>query len=309
MKYISLFSGIEAASVAFKPLGWQPVAFSEIDPFACAVLSHHYPEVPNLGSVTEVNWSDYFQAADLVIGGSPCQSFSIAGKREGLDSLNGQLMFAYINAVRSIKPKFFIWENVPGVLSADLGKAFGSLLSGLFGFEEPFDPVGGKWQNEGVLHSDVLNLSWRVLDAKDFGCLTRRKRIFVVGSFGTGDSRRVLFERGLQKRIIKKSDRQRLKDTARFTGFTASNNLSDLGVEVPTLRKSRCRPSVYDRQNKTLRELTPRECERAMGFPDDYTLVPYLGNPAGKNNRISAIGNSFAVPVVRWIAEGINQII
>ena len=111
MRYVSVFSGIEAASVAWQPLGWEPVCFSEIDPFPSAVLAARFPNVPNLGDITKIDWSTYAGSADVVVGGSPCQSFSIAGKREGLAGASG-LMFEYIRAVRELRPRFFVWENV-----------------------------------------------------------------------------------------------------------------------------------------------------------------------------------------------------
>lgn len=127
MRYISIFSGIEAASVAFVPLGCEPVAFSEIDPFPSAVLAERFPDVPNLGDITKVNWKRYRGKAELVVGGSPCQSFSIAGKREGLKGESG-LMFEFIRCVREVRPRWFLWENVPGALSSEGGAAFGQLL-------------------------------------------------------------------------------------------------------------------------------------------------------------------------------------
>jgi hypothetical protein len=127
MRYISIFSGIEAASVAFHPLGWEPVAFSEIDPFPSAVLAHRYPDVPNLGDITKIDWKPYRGKVDLVVGGSPCQSFSYAGKREGLKGESG-LMFEFIRCVREVRPRWMLWENVPGALSSEHGAAFGQLL-------------------------------------------------------------------------------------------------------------------------------------------------------------------------------------
>lgn len=127
MRYISVFSGIEAASVAFRDLGWEPVAFSEIDPFPSAVLSHRFPRVPNLGDITKVDWTPFRGSVDLVVGGSPCQSFSTAGKREGLKGESG-LMFEFIRCVREVRPRWFLWENVPGALSSERGQAFGQLL-------------------------------------------------------------------------------------------------------------------------------------------------------------------------------------
>lgn len=120
MKYVSIFSGIEAATVAWHPLGWEPLAFSEIDPFPSTVLQHHYPDIPNLGDITKIDWRPYVGAADIVVGGSPCQSFSVAGKREGLAGASG-LMFEYIRAVRELRPRWFVWENVPGAFSSERG--------------------------------------------------------------------------------------------------------------------------------------------------------------------------------------------
>lgn len=130
MRYVSVFSGIEAASVAFWDLGWEPMAFSEVDEFPCAVLAHRFPHVPNLGDIRKVDWKPYRGRVDLVVGGSPCQSFSIAGKREGLQGESG-LMFEFIRCVREVRPRWFLWENVPGALSSERGAAFGQLLHGL----------------------------------------------------------------------------------------------------------------------------------------------------------------------------------
>ena len=173
MKYISIFSGIEAATVAWQPFRWKPIAFSEIDPFPSAVLQHHYPNIPNLGDITKIDWSPYVGAADIVVGGSPCQSFSIAGKREGLAGASG-LMYEYIRAVRELRPRWFVWENVPGALTSEQG-GYRQLLSEM-------DALG-------------YGLAWRVLDAQFFGVAQRRERVFLVGSLGTMCSAEVLFER------------------------------------------------------------------------------------------------------------------
>lgn len=164
MKYVSIFSGIEAATVAWHPLGWEPLAFSEIDPFPSTVLQHHYPDIPNLGDITKIDWSPYVGAADIVVGGSPCQSFSVAGKREGLAGASG-LMFEYIRAVRELRPRWFVWENVPGAFTSERGEAYRQLLSEM-------DALG-------------YGLAWRVLDAQFFGVAQRRERVFLVGSLGT----------------------------------------------------------------------------------------------------------------------------
>lgn len=190
MRYISLFSGIEAASVAWEPLGWEPVAFAEIEPFPCAVLKKRFPNVPNLGDVSKVDWSPYRGAVDVVVGGSPCQAFSIAGGRGGLLDPRGQLMLEFVRAVREIGPRFVLWENVPGVLSQDGGRAFGTLLR--------------------ELEDCGLSCAWRVLDAQfvrvpvwgDNGEVAgwvgpvaqRRRRVFLVGHARVGCAAAVLFE-------------------------------------------------------------------------------------------------------------------
>lgn len=175
--YISLFSGIEAASVAWEPLGWKPLCFCEIDEFPSAVLAEHYPDVPNLGDITKVDWSqivERYGRPDVVVGGSPCQSFSIAGGRESLHG-ESRLMFEYIRAVADIEPTFFIWENVPGCLSTK-DNAFGQLL--------------GEMERIGY-----RDLAWSILDAQFFGVAQRRKRVFLVGCRGGGyRSAAVLFD-------------------------------------------------------------------------------------------------------------------
>ncbi len=173
LKYISLFSGIEAASVAWGPLGWEPIAFSEIEPFPCALLDQRFPQVPNLGDITKIDWSSYSGKADVIVGGSPCQSFSIAGNREGLKGESG-LMFEYIRAVREVLPRYFVWENVPGALSSEGGAAFAQLL-------REMDVIG-------------YGLAWRVLDAQFFGVAQRRRRVFLVGCLGNaGRAAQILF--------------------------------------------------------------------------------------------------------------------
>ena len=176
MKYISVFSGIEAASCAFGLLGMEPVAFAEVDKHASAVLAAHYPDVPNLGDITKVDWKKYRGKADLVVGGSPCQSFSIAGKREGLKGESG-LMYEFVRCVREVRPRWFLWENVPGALSSEHGAAFGQLL------HEMADGGG-------------YGCAWRVLDAQFFGVAQRRRRLFLVGRAGNGfrEACEVLFE-------------------------------------------------------------------------------------------------------------------
>jgi len=175
MRYLSVCSGIEAATVAWHPLGWTPAAFSEIEPFPRAVLAHHYPEVPLHGDFTTIGADDY-GAIDLLVGGTPCQSFSVAGLRGGMDDERGNLALEFLRLADRKRPRWLVWENVPGVLSSNGGRDFGSILGGLVELGYGF--------------------AYRVLDAQYFGVPQRRRRVFVVGYFG--DARRaaaVLFER------------------------------------------------------------------------------------------------------------------
>lgn len=161
MRYISLFSGIEACSVAWKDFNWDAVAFADFDDFPSAVLEHHYPDVPNLKDVVKVDWSKYEGAADLVVGGSPCQSFSVAGKRLGMDDPRGNLALHYLRVVGAVRPRWFLYENVPGLLSSNDGDDFSIFL--------------------GEVAKLGYGFAYRVLDAQHFGVPQRRRRVFVVG--------------------------------------------------------------------------------------------------------------------------------
>ena len=188
MNFMSLASGIEAASVAFEPLGWKAVSFSEIDPFACAVLAHHYPEVPNFGDMTRFReWpEEAFAAADIVVGGPPCQAFSVAGMRAGLNDARGNLTLTYAELIdhaddvrsrRGRTPVVALYENVPGLLS-DRTNAFGCLLAALAGEDEPI--VVKKWPRAGVVDGGRRRVAWATLDAQYFGVAQRRRRVFVL---------------------------------------------------------------------------------------------------------------------------------
>jgi DNA (cytosine-5)-methyltransferase 1 len=177
MKYLSVCSGIEAATVAWHPLGWQAAAYSEIEPFPSAVLAHHYPDVANVGDMTKFKeWSIESGSIDLLVGGTPCQSFSVAGLRKGLADPRGNLALVYCGILDHFKPRWFVWENVPGVLSSGGGRDFGSFL--------------------GAVAELGYGFAYRVLDAQYFGVAQRRRRVFVVGHLGDWrPAAKVLFER------------------------------------------------------------------------------------------------------------------
>ena len=191
MRYLSVCSGIEAATVAWHDLGWKPEAFSEIEKFPSQVLNHHYPDVPNLGDMTNFKEWNLNGTIDILVGGTPCQSFSVAGLRKGLEDPRGNLMLTYLAIADRFKPRWIVWENVPGVLSSNGGRDFGAFL--------------------GALVELGYGFSYRVLDAQNFGVAQRRRRVFVVGCLGDWRSAaEVLFEpeslRGDSKKSRKKGE-------------------------------------------------------------------------------------------------------
>lgn len=428
MRYLSVCSGIEAATVAWHPLGWEPVAFAEIERFPSAVLAHHYPTVPNLGDMTKL---PDVGPIDLLVGGTPCQSFSVAGLRAGMADPRGNLALVYLRLADRMRPRWIVWENVPGVLSSGGGRDFGSFLGGLAQLGYGF--------------------AYRVLDAQFFGLAQRRKRVFVVGCLG--DWRRaaaVLLERagvcwdpapsratgeGLAPSLAARTrgggglgtdaecdgaliafDAKQISHPAnhshpkpgdpchplravancepciahtinahhgriggesetfvadslrshprpgsnslgaltvahalRADGFDASedgtgrgtplvafNARQDVSVSVSVsdslgsrdtghgilFQESQSGCREYElagalrangpghdpvgsrlRTRSGVRRLTPRECERLQGFPDDYTAI----TGAKDGPRYKALGNSMAVPVMRWIGARIGR--
>jgi len=373
MRYLSVCSGIEAATVAWHPLGWTPAAFSEIEAFPRAVLAHHYPEVPCHGDFTTIG-EDEYGAIDLLVGGTPCQSFSIAGLRGGLDDDRGNLALEYLRLADRKRPRWLVWENVPGVLSSNGGKDFGSILGGMAELGYGF--------------------AYRILDAQHFGVPQRRRRVFVVGYLG--DWRRagaVLFERhslsghsaprreareavaaltangvgtcgadgnqgqaghliaqalggnntagpidvstalsshgGPHGRLDFESETF-IAHSLRGEGFDASEDGTGEGTPlVPVAFDLRGREGgaqfegPHDTANiraasggssrsyvaaSAVRRLTPTECARLQGFPDDYLDITYRGKPAADGPKYKALGNSMAVPCMRWIGERIAAV-
>lgn len=369
MRYLSVCAGIEAATVAWHHMGWQAAAFSEIDKFPSSVLAHHYPDVPNVGDMTKYKEWD-IGAIDLLVGGTPCQSFSVAGLRKGMEDPRGNLALVYCGILDHFRPRWFVWENVPGVLSSNGGRDFGSFL--------------------GALAQLGYGFAYRVLDAQFFGVAQRRRRVFVVGYLGDWrPPAAVLFERQSLRRDTEPSRETRQKTTAStplglgsdgqlaralnacktaagrmdvsVDTFVASHyrkagraqsvshaetwvedeisntlNCFDTGdvravdivtqpvmqpVGVPdvmsTLLSSTAgvsRPGNAATEHETyipmgapasmaVRRLTPTECERLQGFPDGYTNIR---DNCPDGPRYKALGNSMAVPVMRWIGERIN---
>ena len=369
MKYGSVCSGIEAASKAWEPLGWKPAWFSEIEPFPSAVLAHHWPEVTNLGDMTKIAdavRTGGVEAPDVLVGGTPCQAFSIAGLREGLSDDRGQLTLSYVELANAIDAKrrergepeaIIVWENVPGVLSSK-DNAFGCFLAGLAGESSELQPAGGKWTHAGCVSGPERVIAWRVLDAQFFGVAQRRRRVFVVASARTDfNPARVLFEfEGVRRDFapcretresITEGAGHRVTNGSHWDGedyphptLNQSNNIGGIDQSNQELFSQRgagivgayrmvafgeyaddetastCKARDYKDATDlavtyplAVRRLTPIEFERLQGFPDGHTLVGYRGKPVANGHRYKAIGNSMAVPVMRWIGERIAAVL
>ena len=367
IRCLSVCSGIEAWSCAVEGMdGYSVSALSEIEPFPCAVLAERYPFVPNLGDMTKINGWAMRGQIDLLVGGTPCQGFSVAGLRGGLDDPRSGLAGHYVRLAAELRVPWLLWENVPGALSTSGGADFLAFVSSL-------DELG-------------YGLAWAVLDAQWFGVPQRRKRLFLVGRLGDWRGPgAVLFEPG---RVCGNPPARRSKRegnpssaggctgeghavrnagadvcptmTSSGAGFArvdgrAEHDCSTLVLQPNEVSSTLCasgagtdRPSAQGSQegfcvvsmktcntkatgsnisdapvtytldtskppailsSKALypRRLTPVECERLMGFPDGWTDVRFQGKPARDTLRYRALGNSMAVPVMRWLAEGIRE--
>jgi DNA (cytosine-5)-methyltransferase 1 len=248
--YGSVCSGIEAATVAVHPLGWKASWFAEIEPFPCAVLAHHYPDVANLGDMTQLPreiLAGRVHAPGLFVGGTPCQDFSVAGMRLGLEGERGQLTIKFVETADAIDHVrtargddecIVWWENVPGVLS-DKANAFGCFLAALVGESDALKPSGGKWTNAGCVYGPTRAAAWRVLDAQYFGLAQRRRRVFVVASARAGfDPAAVLFERDGLRRDHPPSRQPAQNVTGTIAGGARSSggySTDDIPLTVGTL--------------------------------------------------------------------------
>lgn len=433
MRYLSLFSGIEAASATWESLGFEPVAFAEFDAFPSAVLAHRFPRVCNLGDVTKIT-EEHIKSLgriDIVVFGSPCQDLSVAGLRKGFSGERSGLFHVAIRIVQWARKhcgcRFALWENVFGAFSSNQGRDFAAVVEQMAGCRDVAVPPHG-WGSEGAAVGDNGLLEWGTLDAQWFGVAQRRRRVFALADFGDWTNRPpILLEPHRLRRdtpprrgkgptvaaltangvgtcgaddnqgqaghlipaagcwwdggqvsqtldaVLAKGQTMPEKNCfpavlqpiafhptqdphvaytvslrGREGGATAelgdevggclrasggggdkAHVLAPVGVTVhgtdPTVRKvasyddlAQClrarTPGNIDnssttvvQQEKAVRRLTPTECERLMGFPDDWTLVPVRGKPAADGPRYKAIGNSMAVPVMRWIGERIKM--
>lgn len=320
MMYGTVCSGVDAVSLAWEPLGMRPAFFSEIEKFPSAVLGHHWPHVPNLGNMMTINGLEWRGKLDILWGSTPCQAFSLAGRRKGVSDPRGALTLKFVDLADEIDPPFVCWENVKGALS-DKNNAFGCFLAGLAGEDEPLVPAGRKWTHAGYVLGPERNIAWRLLDAQYGGVPQRRERVFLVACPRDGaDPREILFESGSGGQTFAPSRRTRVEDAAALEeslgerAFAAAFRGRKYGEECEVSNQiSNClRAStgggdkafaLIDGDEPTLRQLTPLECERLMGFPDNHTLVPFGRGMAADGPRYKAIGNSLAVPDVRWLGS------
>lgn len=352
LTYGSVCSGIEAASVAWEPVGMKPLWFSEIEPFPSAVLAAHWPQVDNLGDMTKlaaaIRAGDA-PAPDLLVGGTPCQAFSVSGMRGGMSDERGKLTLSYVELADAIddkreennaRPAIIVWENVKGVLSSE-DNAFGCFIAGLAGEDEPLEPGArpehGKsnqfwtwnkktsqhvasWPVAGCVIGPKRTVAWRVLNAKYLGVAQGRPRVFVIASAGEEFSpTEVLLEYQSMQGNCSQSCETGESHTGKVgicpekTGITIYR-IRSFGEYVESDHASTLK--ARDHKDSTdlivtedgVRRLTPVECERLQGFPDNHTQISWRGKDAADcpdGPRYRAIGNSMAVPVMRWIGERI----
>jgi DNA (cytosine-5)-methyltransferase 1 len=332
MRFGSVCSGIEAASVAW-PF-WQAAWFSEIEPFPCAVLKHHYPDVPNHGDMTalpERILSGEVEAPDVFCGGTPCQAFSVAGNRKSLDDARGNLSLTFceiadaIDAVRYVRneqPTIIFWENVPGVLNTT-DNAFGCFLAKLAGESCELQPPGGRWSDSGCVYGPKRAIAWRVLDAQYFGLAQRRRRVFVVASAREGfNPSEVLFEFSGERRDTAPSRKTGQGITADAeTGFKLHETVGTLcadthpgsysgqdaytGRLIPVISEPMCfEPRSPDGHARVIGNIAP--CLNTMGGGQREPCVTYgiQGNMIGRADTAGPQGNGFSEEVGYTLTTG-----
>ncbi|EBU0332655.1 Dam family site-specific DNA-(adenine-N6)-methyltransferase [Salmonella enterica] len=310
MRYGSVCSGIEAASVAWEPLDWQPAWFAEIEAFPSAVLATHWPDVTNLGDMTGIAAAVHagdVEAPDVLVGGTPCQAFSIAGLRNGLADKRGQLSLSYVELANAIDDKrrergeeeaIIVWENVPGVLSSK-DNAFGCFIGALAGESCELQPAGGKWPNAGCVYGPSRIVSWRVLDAQFFGVAQRRRRVFVVASARKEfDPAEVLFEFDSMRRDTPpRREPQTTVTTDTGSGveggshwdnpanphptLNQSNNIGGIGASNQEVFSQRGAMLVSGNYSDISRTLLAKENDSTAEDLDTYILAYGGGNTGG----------------------------
>lgn len=324
LRYATLCSGIEAPSLAWESLGWDCVFFSEVDKYANQILKQHFPNIPNLGNINDIKATKYANKVDLLIAGTPCQSFSIAGKGKSLNDPRGNLSLKFGDICNEIDPEFIIWENVPGAISTK-DNAFGAILSKFCGDELPLQPPGEKWSNAGCVFGSKRTVAWRIFNAQYFGVPQQRRRLIAVGCPRNGyNPLKILFESEAEVLDCPTNAKIRKASTNNYQGKYPIKRKRD--IIQPHIFKIRCgcvgggkgymgqnnlsytlstRADQFLFNNDCIRRLTPKEHERLQGIPDNYTRLPNSSD----SSRFRAIGNSMPVPLIKWIGIRIQALI
>lgn len=304
----SVCSGIGSATYAldFLDFKW----FAEIEEFQSNVLKHHYPDIPNVGDMRKIPnslHSNEIPTVDLVCGGTPCQSFSLAGLKKGLEDDRGNLTLEFLKTVNKNdeirlsngkKRSFILWENVEGIFS-DKTNAFGTFISGLVGLDNAIPKEEIK--KAGILKGPNRNVAWRVLDAKFFGVPQQRKRVFVLASDKNFCPENILFEEKIKPTIAyPKSNLKFMKDNLNYQIFREYTDTlySAYGTKWNG-NSAAYNGSLFVVENRKIRRFSPLECERLMGFPDNYTKI----KGSSRTKRYQSTGNSWAIPVIKWIGD------
>lgn len=305
LNILTVCSGIGAPELALQQLGvdHNVVGQFEVDKFCCQLLADKYPHVPNYGDMSL--WYDHIdelkkQPIDIMIGGTPCQSFSTAGLRKGIEDDRGKLAFTFFDMVKELRPEFFIWENVASITHKSNREGFTAIM-------------------QHILQCGNYGCEWRVLDAKYFGVPQQRRRVFVVGNLGGRCTGRILYESESNRWVKEKGYKAQQKDkhcastiaanhgsdvgqmfiANNLTAYSGGNQVEDTYVKCLTTKYQRntCDQDNYVQDGERLRHLTCLERERCQGFPDKYT------QGFSKTQRCKMIGNSMAMPVIKWVIQ------
>ena len=311
----SVCSGIEAASVAWISLGFKFEWFSEIGEFPSKVLEHNYPLIKNIGDMTEIPnkiKGGKISAPDIVCGGTPCQAYSYAGWKKGLNDSRRNLTLKFVDIIDAndeirihlgLEKTIVFWENVEGVLT-DKTNAFGCFISSLVGLPYIMEKCG-RWPNAGILRGPKRNVAWRVLDAKYFGVPQQRRRLYLIASGKDILPENILFEEHINEPLPNFPNRPLsfIKGKHTFEIFRGYTDClySSYGTKWNG-NVAANNGSLFVVQDGRLRRLSPLECERLMGLPDNYTQI----EGAKRTNRYQAIGNSWTIPVIEWIGKRIQ---
>jgi len=335
LTYASICSGIEAAHFAFEPLGFKPLWFSEVDPFCKALLAHYHPNTPNYGDMLQLTakiTQGQIKAPDILLAGTPCQSFSSMGKKKGLYDARGNLTLELVNILNALDlvrakenkpPIILLWENVKGVLNSD-DNAFGHFLAKLTNANQPLTKLSNNrksWASSGWVLSPKRQIAWRLLNAKYFGVPQSRPRLYLVANSAKSRTNpaKILFEQTDGNKHSQALPSRRQEVT---TAFKQSANSGNRKISLYDARGNRKIAKCLTAANNTsiitanfiiedngVRSLTPIEYERLQGLPDNYTQIEYKGKDKANcphTLRIKALGNAWCVPVIKFLAARIK---